>query len=360
MLPFEFTIKGPPVSSQTKNRQRLQQWKADVRQAAIARVVAGAVPVGIPVRISTTYYYEGDTPNVDNIIKPIQDALCGVVFVDDDQCQETKSRKRPLNGSYQIKGSFRRPASGIRLRGRIPPHTRRGVSSRRSTRHMKTTRVTAEVQRIRTLAREYELKGYRVVYPRDEMDLPFFLRDENYLPDLIVTSDKENLIIEVKTPKTVKRDRQISQISELVNRQPGWQFLFVLTRAKKDASFSSSTDSRRWQELLEKSRDPALAKPELNEAAFLLSWAALEGVIREAIASNAVPTEMVGTKAPMSLVRDAVIRGLIDRADVPRLEVLFQIRNELIHSMGGAKPSMEDVSMLQRLVDEIAINFSPK
>lgn len=110
MLPFEFTIKGPPVSSQTKNRQRLQQWKSDVQQAAAARVVVGAVPVNVPVRVSTTYYYEGDTPDVDNIIKPIQDALNGLIFVDDAQCQETKSRKRPLNGSYQIKG-----ASGVLL-----------------------------------------------------------------------------------------------------------------------------------------------------------------------------------------------------------------------------------------------------
>jgi len=49
---------------------------------------------------------------VDNIIKPIQDALNGVVFVDDGQVAETKSRKRPLNGSYQIKG-----ASGLLLQG---------------------------------------------------------------------------------------------------------------------------------------------------------------------------------------------------------------------------------------------------
>jgi crossover junction endodeoxyribonuclease RusA len=105
MLPFEFTIKGPPVSSQTRNRQRLQAWKADVRQAALARVQHDAQPVVDPVRISMTYYYEGDTPDVDNIIKPIQDALNGVVFVDDQQLAETKSRKRPLDGSYQIKGA---------------------------------------------------------------------------------------------------------------------------------------------------------------------------------------------------------------------------------------------------------------
>lgn len=112
MLPFEFTIQGPPVSNQTRNRARLQQWKTDVRTAAQALVAAGAAPVPYAVRFTVTYYYEGDSPDVDNIIKPIQDALNGVVFVDDAQVAETKARKRPLDGSYQIKG-----ASGVLLQG---------------------------------------------------------------------------------------------------------------------------------------------------------------------------------------------------------------------------------------------------
>jgi crossover junction endodeoxyribonuclease RusA len=112
MLPFEFTIQGPPVSHQTKNKARLQQWKQDVRAAALARVAVGSAPVSDPVQITITYYYEGDSPDVDNIIKPIQDGLNGVVFVDDAQVAETKSRKRPLNGSYQIKG-----ASSVLLQG---------------------------------------------------------------------------------------------------------------------------------------------------------------------------------------------------------------------------------------------------
>ncbi len=112
MLPFEFTIQGPPVSHQTRNRARLQQWKHDVKAAAQSRIPAGVTPVPDPVQITITYYYEGDSPDVDNIIKPIQDGLNGVVFIDDAQVAETKSRKRPLNGSYQIKG-----ASGVLLQG---------------------------------------------------------------------------------------------------------------------------------------------------------------------------------------------------------------------------------------------------
>jgi len=105
MIPFEFTIAGPPVSAQTKSRTRLQQWKQDVRAAAQARVPVSAQPTDAEVQVAITYYYEGDTPDVDNIIKPIQDALVGVVFADDDQVHQTKAWKRALNGSYQIKGA---------------------------------------------------------------------------------------------------------------------------------------------------------------------------------------------------------------------------------------------------------------
>lgn len=103
MLPFEFTIKGPPVSHQTKKRARLQQWKSDVNQAATAAWRSSA-PVSVDVSVTITYFYDGSAPDVDNIIKPIQDALIGVVFVDDDQVVDTKSRKRAITGSFRIRG----------------------------------------------------------------------------------------------------------------------------------------------------------------------------------------------------------------------------------------------------------------
>jgi len=103
MLPFEFTIKGPPVSQQTRNRQRLLQWKTSVAAAATA-VWAHANPVSDDVAVTITYYYEDSCPDVDNIIKPIQDALIGVVFDDDDQIVDTKSRKRRIDGSFRIRG----------------------------------------------------------------------------------------------------------------------------------------------------------------------------------------------------------------------------------------------------------------
>ena len=67
MLPFEFTIKGPPVSTQTRNRRRLQQWKADVATASSAAWGNDNVVVD-DVAVTITYFYEGSSPDVDNII----------------------------------------------------------------------------------------------------------------------------------------------------------------------------------------------------------------------------------------------------------------------------------------------------
>ena len=105
MLLFEFIIEGPPVSLQTKNRTRLRQWKNDVANAATAKLPQNSTPTQDEVELKITYFYEGSTPDVDNIIKPIQDALVGLVYVDDDQVVETGSRRKGINGAYKIRGA---------------------------------------------------------------------------------------------------------------------------------------------------------------------------------------------------------------------------------------------------------------
>jgi crossover junction endodeoxyribonuclease RusA len=104
MIPFEFTIKGPPISQQAKSSSR-NRWKTAVTAAAKAALPTGSMPVTKDVAISITYYYDGDTPDVDNIIKPIQDALIGIVYADDAQVVQAKSSKTRIDGSFTIRGA---------------------------------------------------------------------------------------------------------------------------------------------------------------------------------------------------------------------------------------------------------------
>lgn len=105
MILFEFTVKGPPVSHQTKNKNSLRRWKNDVKLAAQRALGASSRISNDELAITITYYYEGDTPDADNIIKPIQDALIGVCYNDDNQIRDTRSRQRKIDGSYKIRGA---------------------------------------------------------------------------------------------------------------------------------------------------------------------------------------------------------------------------------------------------------------
>jgi len=103
MFPIEFTFEGPPLSLQSKNKARKRAYKQTIETAARQVLQAGFVPLADALEIKITYYYEGDTPDIDNIIKPIQDALIGVIYNDDQQISDTRSRKRDINGSYRIR-----------------------------------------------------------------------------------------------------------------------------------------------------------------------------------------------------------------------------------------------------------------
>jgi Holliday junction resolvase RusA-like endonuclease len=95
---FEFILDGPPVSQQTRRRERLHAWKLFVRGEAAKRWPQGQLPFLGPVKVSITYFYGMVGVDVDNIIKPILDALVGLVYVDDEQVTDLQSRKRILSG----------------------------------------------------------------------------------------------------------------------------------------------------------------------------------------------------------------------------------------------------------------------
>jgi len=104
MLPFEFVIPGIPVSQQTRRRARLNRYKQEVRAHATKRLPNGCNPVSIPVKITVVYYYENVPLDTDNFIKPVQDALIGVVYADDSQVWDIGLRKTNLAGSFRVKG----------------------------------------------------------------------------------------------------------------------------------------------------------------------------------------------------------------------------------------------------------------
>jgi crossover junction endodeoxyribonuclease RusA len=98
---FEFVIPKRPVSSQTKNRGNLQKWKKYVCEEAKKSWI------GIPfndndLHLTLVCLCDEDPVDVDNIIKPIQDALIGTVYDDDLIITDVESHRRPFTGVFDV------------------------------------------------------------------------------------------------------------------------------------------------------------------------------------------------------------------------------------------------------------------
>jgi crossover junction endodeoxyribonuclease RusA len=103
LIKFEFIVDGPPVSQQTRRRERLRAWKLAVRQEAERYWTLEQKPATGLVMLQVTYFYDSVLIDVDNIVKPIQDAIIGLVYVDDSQVTDVLVRKRDLSSNLIAK-----------------------------------------------------------------------------------------------------------------------------------------------------------------------------------------------------------------------------------------------------------------
>ena len=102
MQPFEFLIRSRPVSQQARRSRRKDAWKDFVRREAERSWGPVHVPADGPVCVTLIYLYDEVALDVDNIIKPIQDALVGLVFPDDSLVTDVIIRRRELRGTFDL------------------------------------------------------------------------------------------------------------------------------------------------------------------------------------------------------------------------------------------------------------------
>ena len=99
---FEFIIDGPPVSQQARRQQKLKAWKATVKQEADKYWTPQQQTRSGFVMLKVTYFYDSVDMDVDNIVKPIQDAIKGLAYIDDNQITDLLVRKRNLSGNFRV------------------------------------------------------------------------------------------------------------------------------------------------------------------------------------------------------------------------------------------------------------------
>lgn len=102
-LPWECVVLGVPASLQSKGSTRAR-WKTSVATAAVSVWPADEAPLAVPVQVTITYFYEGSALDVDNMLKPIQDALIGIALDDDKHVTDVRGGKRDLANAFVVKG----------------------------------------------------------------------------------------------------------------------------------------------------------------------------------------------------------------------------------------------------------------
>lgn len=93
-FPIEFLVHGTPVSLQSKRAVAKEAWKDRVRAASTTRLPDSHFASGEHIAIILYYFpnepMQGD---LDNILKPILDALKRHVYIDDRQVERILVQK---------------------------------------------------------------------------------------------------------------------------------------------------------------------------------------------------------------------------------------------------------------------------
>ncbi len=87
-FPIEFLVPGTPVSLQAKRPESRDEWKKRVKDAS--KTVIPDYHFASDERMSVTLFYLPDEPmqgDIDNIVKPILDALGQHIYIDDVQVE---------------------------------------------------------------------------------------------------------------------------------------------------------------------------------------------------------------------------------------------------------------------------------
>lgn len=103
MQPFEFIVPQRPLSHQAKRVAHKQAWKASVHAQANSCWTGSPISTGA-LRFTMVYLCEEDPADINNLIKPVQDALIGLVYTDDDLVVDVQGHLRMVDELIDLTG----------------------------------------------------------------------------------------------------------------------------------------------------------------------------------------------------------------------------------------------------------------
>jgi hypothetical protein len=202
-------------------------------------------------------------------------------------------------------------------------------------------------ERVTAVAGRYRQRGYQVVEEPVTEQLPSFLQELNFRPDLLAENGSESVIVEIQSFGQVARSRKMEKVAKSVERHPNWRLELVLNNPPESIDpmqpagepGSATIGFSEIEERIGSSKH--LASVGDLQAAVILLWSALEATIRSGL--ERIPASFINN-APSAILKQGVAYGLMDPEDYDTLNQLLPVRNAAVHGFAEAV----DVALLEK------------
>ena len=214
---------------------------------------------------------------------------------------------------------------------------------------MKKSTETLEKKRLNSVAREYRKQGYKVLPYPSETDLPSFL--SGFQPDLIAYSDKENVVVEVKSKATLSKADYLPSLASAVNSQPGWRLDLIVTNPARQSVVEEEAEELSQPEIyarLESVRQ--LLSINQEDAATLLAWSAAEATLRLVARRQEIELE---ENQPLFVINQMYSLGALSRKDYQLLQEGMRVRNLIVHGFRAPESGAAVVRKLMKRTEEL-------
>jgi Holliday junction resolvase RusA-like endonuclease len=112
-LIVNFLLPGRPVSHQAKDAKNKSAWRDYVFGRAM-NAWPGKPLRNYPLKFTMVYLSEDTAPgDINNFVKPVQDALCALIYADDSMIRDVSAHMRLLSEQIAIHGLPRLLAEAI-------------------------------------------------------------------------------------------------------------------------------------------------------------------------------------------------------------------------------------------------------
>lgn len=204
-------------------------------------------------------------------------------------------------------------------------------------------------QRLRALITDYQHQGYTVLDAPTSVDVPEVLAP--YHPALLLRKGADAVLVVVRSRTALAHDPPIRDLARLIHTLPGWTLELVVMG--DDAPRVAPAGARPFtraeivQGMAEAER---LVTTGFAEAALLHAWALAEATVRLLLEDDGLSSEEY---TPATLLKAAVMQGVLTREDYQGLMHALPYRNAVVHGFTMPDFAPQVVHDLLRMTHQI-------